>query len=75
MSAPKNTYKAEGENVRVSGSVDPEGLDTIVKFGSDGTYSTSDPGIILMLDRLAGTEAVPITKVSSEADDKPKKDA
>ena len=75
MSDPKNTYKAEGENVRVSGSVDPEGLDTIVKFGSDGTYSTSDPGIILMLDRLADTASVPITRVASESDDKTKKDA
>ena len=63
MSDDKHTYKAEGDNVRVSGSVDPQGLDTTIKFGSDGTYSTSDPGVVLMLDRLADTEGVPITKV------------
>ncbi len=73
MTDEKRTYKADGDNVVVSGSVDPQGLDTEVKFGSDGTYSTRDPGVILMLDRLADTPGIDIKRVSN-SDDK-KKDA
>lgn len=59
MDAETRTYKCS-PRAQVNTSVDPEGIECLIKFDLKGKYTTSDPGVIAVLDKLAANPSNPV---------------
>jgi hypothetical protein len=57
---PGQTYTAP-EGTVVGTQVDPMGLETIIEFKA-GKFTTTDPGLIAVLDQLSDNPDNPVTK-------------